>query len=594
MALTRRRLMQAGAAAGAGLLLPEWMAAPARALVPPGVTPFTEALPTLDDVGVLDMTSAATGATARLDMVNATHRFHSALGETATFAYQVPGTTQTYLGPVVLARQGTAFDLVVTNRLTGHPLAYALDDELVPDGTDDATAPRTSVHLHGGNTAPASDGSPLDVFVPGESWTYHYGNTQEAAGLWYHDHAVGITRLNVYAGLAGGYLVRNDDDPGDGTTLPPPPYEVPLILQDRMFRPDGTFDYPANMNPTTPRPWAPEFFGDVATVNGKAWPNLDVARGKYRFRVYNGSNARFYRSKLVVGSTALTFLQVGTDGGLLDAPVRLNELLLGPGERADIVVDFAGLAPGTRVVMTNSARIPFPNGPVAEVIGGVPLPRLMQFTVTSAPGAWTDPVPAHLRSTPITRLAAHVTSSTVRRTMTLVEVLDPAGAPLTALLNNRVFHSTDYQQAPIVSDTLELWELVNLTGDAHPIHLHFTQFQVLDRQRVDVAGYQQAVYGAGALVPGTGAYEPPSINPPVTPFLRGRPTPPPANERGWKDTVVAMPGQVTRILVPFGARAAGDAPLAIGSSFTGDYVWHCHILEHEDNDMMQHYRMVGA
>jgi FtsP/CotA-like multicopper oxidase with cupredoxin domain len=308
--------------------------------------------------------------------------------------------------------------------------------------------------------------------------------------------------------------------------------------------------------------------------------------------VYNGSNARFYRLKLVAGGNAMTFAQIGSDGGLLDAPVRINRLLLGPGERADIVVDFAPLAPGTRVVMTNNARTPFPNGPVAEVIGGVPLPRIMQFTVTSAPGAWTAPLPSQLRETPVTRLAAHVTSATVRRTMTLVEVLDAAGAPVTALLNNRMFHSTDYRSAPVAADALELWELVNLTGDAHPIHLHFTQFQVLDRQRFDVAGYQESVYGAAPLVPGSGAYDPPGINPPADPFLIGRPKPPPATERGWKDTVVAMPGEVTRILVPFGARAAGDEPLAIGSSFTGDYVWHCHILEHEDNDMMQHYRIV--
>jgi FtsP/CotA-like multicopper oxidase with cupredoxin domain len=160
------------------------------------------------------------------------------------------------------------------------------------------------------------------------------------------------------------------------------------------------------------------------------------------------------------------------------------------------------------------------------------------------------------------------------------------------LLNNRAFHSTDYQSAPIGRDTLEQWDLVNLTGDAHPIHLHFTQFQVLDLQRVDVEGYEQAVYGEEPLVPGSGPYDPPGINPPVTPFLVGQPKPPPNNERGWKDTVVAMPGQVTRILVPFGAGAAGGAPIAIGSSYTGDYVWHCHILEHEDNDMMQRYRIV--
>ena len=396
----------------------------------------------------------------------------------------------------------------------------------------------------------------------------------------------------MYAGLAGGYLVRNADDPGDGSVLPAPPFEVPLVIQDRMFRPDGTLDYPPNMNPTTPRPWAPEFFGDVATVNGKAWPNLDVRQGKYRFRVYNGSNARFYNLKFVVGGHGTTFFQIGTDGGLLDAPVRLNSLLLGPGERADVVVDFAGLAPGTRVTLTNNARSPFPAGPTAEAVGGVPLRQIMRFTVTAGGKPWTAPLPGRLRATPITRLADHVTAATVTRNMTLVEVLDEADAPLMALLNNRTFDSTDYQSVPVQSDALERWELINLTGDAHPIHLHFTQFQLLNRQRIDAEGYLVATYGDDDVVPGSGSYTAPQVNPSVTPYLVGQPRPAPANQRGWKDTVVAMPGEVTRILVPFGAGAAGGKPLAIGASHTGDYVWHCHILEHEDNDMMQHYRIV--
>lgn len=323
-------------------------------------------------------------------------------------------------------------------------------------------------------------------------------------------------------------------------------------------------------------------------MNGKAWPNLDVARGKYRFRVFNGSNARFYALKLVAGRNALTFSQIGTDGGLLDTPVRLNKLILGPGERADLVVDFAGLAPGTRVTLTNSARTPFPNGPRPSRRGGAPLPEIMRFTVTSATGH-TDPVPARLRAVPRTRLSGHPVAA--HRTMSLVEVLDQAGAPVTALLNNRWFDSEDYVTAPVARDTLEVWDLVNTTGDAHPIHLHFTQFQVAGRQRFDVAAYVEAAYGPDPLEPDTGTYSSDTVSTPVAPFLIGRPRRPPANEDGWKDTVVAMPGEMTRLLVPFGAGAAGGAPLAIGASYTGDYVWHCHILEHEDNDMMQRYRI---
>lgn len=323
MSITRRRLLGVGAASGLGMLLPARLAPSALGQVPSGVTAFTAELPTLADLGVVDMTA---GGAATLDLVNATHRFHSGMGAADTLAYRVPGGTQSYLGPVIVARRNVAFDLTVRNRIDSHPLAFAIDEALVPAGSDDASSPRTSTHLHGGNTAPGSDGGPMDVFTPGDSRTYHYGNTQEAAGLWYHDHAQGITRLNVYAGLAGGYLIRDADDPGDGSVLPPPPFEVPLLIQDRMFTPEGMLDYPANMNPTTPRPWAPEFFGDVATVNGKVWPNLDVVRGKYRFRVYNGSNARFYNLRFLVAGSATTFFQIGTDGGLLDAPVAMHKI----------------------------------------------------------------------------------------------------------------------------------------------------------------------------------------------------------------------------------------------------------------------------
>jgi FtsP/CotA-like multicopper oxidase with cupredoxin domain len=567
----------------------------ANAVVPAGVTPFTEQLPTLTSpgLGIIDATAGtiANPATATIEMVNAnTHKFHTNLAATQTFAYRTVSIggvpllgAQDYLGPVIVAKQGAPLNLTVVNSLGAHPLAAAIDDALVPAGSIDATNPRASTHLHGGNTDTDNDGGPMDTFAPGSQFTYNYLNTQEAAGLWYHDHAVGITRLNVYAGLAGGYLIRNADDPGDGSRLPAPPYEVPLIIQDRMFNPtDGTFLYPANANLSTPRAWAPEFFGDIATVNGKIWPNLNVDRGKYRFRVYNGSNARFYNLKLKSSlGTVLTFFQIGSDGGLLNAPVPLTKLLLGPGERADLVVDFAALPTGTTVRLTNDARVPFPGGPRAAKRGGMPLPEIMQFTVTGA-GGWTAPLPVPLRATPIAPLATLARPVAATRSMTLVEILDPFGAPLMALLNNRAFDTTARTQ--VTGGTLEQWDLINTTGDAHPIHLHFTQFQVLNRQKFDVAGYMAASGYPVPLAEDLGPYPPPT----VTPFLKGKATAAPANEQGWKDTVIAMPGEVTRIVVPFGANAAGSVT-AFQTSYTGEYVWHCHILEHEDNDMMQSY-----
>ncbi len=591
MEINRRSFIGASAAIGAGLLLPLGLTDTANAVVPAGVLPFTEQLPTLAELGMINATG---GTPATISMVNATHRFHSALAATPTFAYRAAGGTQDYLGPVVVARQGVPFSLTTVNNLGAHPLAAAIDPALVPgNNTNDATAPRVSVHLHGGNTAPGNDGDPTATFRPGTSSTYQYANSQEAAGLWYHDHALGITRLNVFAGLASGYLVRSaigGDDDGSGTKLPAPPYEVPLIIQDRMFNADGTFFYPPNVNPgTAGQPWAPEFFGDVGTVNGKIWPNLNVDRGKYRFRVYNGSNARFYNFKFQ-SSTGITlrFFQIGSDGGLLNAPDRMNNLLLGPGERADLVVDFAALAPGTKVTLTNNARAPFPTGPRSVRRGGMPLPNIMQFTVGTAAG-WTAPLPATLRATPIARYtAAQAVNAATPRTMTLVENLNALGSPVSVVLNNRNFEFAG-ATTTVGTNTLELWELVNTTVDAHPIHLHFTQFQILNRQPFDSAGYLAATYGAQPVAANTGPFPPPS----VTPFLKRKAVAPAANELGWKDTAVSTPGEVTRILVPFGAAipkvGGGVLQTAFQNSYTGDYVWHCHILEHEDNDMMQRY-----
>jgi FtsP/CotA-like multicopper oxidase with cupredoxin domain len=582
MEMSRRSLLEGCALVAAAALVPAG-AATARSL---GVLRRGEPLPDLDDLGVIDTTA---GGTARIAIVNAGHRFSLALPKTPTLAYRIPGGAQNYLGPVILARRGQDFTLQVENSLGRHPLAGAIDrglirdmieDGVLPPDTNDAVRTRTALHLHGGNTAPGMDGGPLDTFLPGDTFRYTYANDQEAAGLWYHDHALSITRLNVYAGLASGYLLRDENDPGDGSRLPAPPYEVPLILQDKMFNPDGTLGYPPN--PDLDRPWAPEFFGDVATVNGKTQPDLQVRRGMYRFRVYNGSNSRFYNLKLkTTDRDTLRFWQIGTDGGLLNAPVAMTKLLLGPGERADLLVDFAELPAGACVLLTNNARTPFPSGPRSVAGGGVPLPLLMTFSVTRRTGLPAR-LPKALRRRAIPRLETAKVAAT--RNLTLVEVQDADGIPQTALINNREFSSDEYLKAISRNGTVEQWNIINTTGDAHPIHLHYVQFQILNRQRFDVDDYTAAAYPT-PVVPGTGPYPPPSPER----FTLGRPHSPAANERGWKDTAVAMPGQITRLLVPFGTGAVAGRPFATGRSFTGTYAAHCHILEHEDNDMMQRY-----
>jgi spore coat protein A len=598
--------------------------APADAAKPtsPVLTRFTERLPVPP---VIDMRA---GGTVSLDEVNGLHRFAAGLPATPTLGYvpassaPVPADVDAYLGPTIEASRDHPITLTVHNRLTGEPLASYVDTSLEGVSALDRTAPRTAVHLHGAHDPSSSDGGPTATFRPGESATYTYPNDQDATGLWYHDHALGITRLNVLAGLAGGYLLRDGFDTGRGDNplgLPFGGYEIPLFVQDRSFNRDGTFAYPVGPFVGTSRPdyptvWAPEFFGDVATVNGKAWPRLDVDRAIYRFRVYNGSNARVYRFSLRAPNGApvgVGVWQIGTDGGLLDSPAPVDRLLLAPGERADLLVDFRGLNRGQRVVLTNDAPAPYPDGAAAPGRGGIPLRTIMQFRSTGHRAAAGEPsrVPSILR-TGETHAPLVMPTPTATRTVELNEVLDPAtGAPTEVLLNNLGFHQhvpgdgtliprTTSIETPVLN-TVEEWDIVNTTVDAHPIHLHLVQFRVLNRQPIDAAAYLLA-FNPDLPAPSASDKGPWPV-PSVDGFTSGAAVPPAPGERGWKDTVLAPPGQVTRIVVPFGGTAAGlvaaytgDPPDAAVQRFVGDYVWHCHILEHEDNDMMLPYRVVAT
>ena len=612
MRFNRRQILQ-GAAAGSVVSL-----VGARPTAVMGAPPLIKKW-----VDALAIPPVVTGSDIEMSMVRTTHKFHTGLPASPTLAYQlVPRTgtvvvdagtpsAQGYLGPTIVATTGQQLNLKMVNNITGHPLPIDMDIHGTEPG--DETSPRVSTHLHGGNTKPAHDGGPEDDFL--DFHQYVFDNTQDAAGIWYHDHAIGITRVNVYAGLAGGYLIRDETEPdgkpvtgidtgvGAGVWKSPFPtgkYEVPLIIQDKMFDPvSGAQVYDGGT-------WIPEFFGDTPVVNGTAFSFLSVDRGVYRFRAYNGSQARFYRSGLKVKATGavLPFFQIGSDGGLFDTPVPLTQLVLGPGERADLLVDFRGLPTGALVEMGNNAPTPFPNGPRNLHKGGAPLPQIIQFRVTNAQGFNpTTPIAGmNLRPvTPITRLESTPQFAGAKvRTHSLVEIMAPAG-PVMALLNNRMLHDPAYKGEVIAPQTLEVWEFVNTTVDSHPIHLHLVQFQVLNRQPVDTVAYLAATGYDVAPIDGMltenevgqGNYPAPA----ATPYLLGAVQPPPPNEMGWKDTVVAPPGMVTRIAVPFGSGAV-PSPIAARkvyapSTTENDYVWHCHILEHEEKDMMQYYRIEG-
>ncbi len=427
-------------------------------------------------------------------------------------------------GPTIEARSGEEILIEWPNQL---PAKHFLPiDRTIMGAEKGLPESRTVVHVHGGRVPPESDGWPEAWYPPGKSATYHYPNKQEAALLWYHDHAMGINRLNICAGMAGLYVIRDSFE--DALNLPQGEFEIPLVLMDRMIGTDGQIYYPVSQFPDAP--WIPEYSGNATLVNGKLLPYLDVQPRKYRFRILNAANSRFYFLSL---GNDRPFQQIGSDQGLLSAPAAVPRLAVAPGERADVVVDFAEHR-GEHIVLNNL------------------LAPLMQFRVASERVADPSALPSALRSVPRTAAADAIRT----RQLTLEEVDNVLGDPLVHLLDGKHWHDPVSEKP--VWGTTEIWELLNLTDDTHPIHLHLVRFQILDRRPIDIDAriYDKRVVYVGDAV---------------------RPDP---NEAGWKDTVSATPGASTRIIVKFEA-------------YTGRYVWHCHILEHEDNEMMRPYEVVA-
>jgi FtsP/CotA-like multicopper oxidase with cupredoxin domain len=519
-------------------------------------------------------------------------QLHSQLPPTTVYGYGTSQATASYPGATFVVRRGVPISVKWTNHLPSpHILEYAFDSTIPKAET--TTGIPIVTHVHGAEVEPQSDGGPMTWFTPGfaekgDDWTKEvltYANTQLPATIWYHDHAFGYTRHNVYAGLAGFYLVT---DPGNEPAgLPTAPYDMGLAIQDRMFTTDGQLWYP-NEGETSIHPvWIPEFFGDVMLVNGKVWPYLNVEPRKYRFRFLNGSQARFYSMALADRTTSApgpAFYQIGTDGGYLAEPVLLNDpndrhsprLVMAPGERADVVIDFSAYAPGTEFILKNTAKAPFPSGeaPNPQTVGQIMLLRVVEPTGTDA-----SVLPAQL--TTVTRLS----NPTKTRVMTLNELM-AEGGPIGALLNGMTFHDAPATEYPELGST-EMWEVVNMTGDTHPIHLHLVQFQILNRQKINLARYEHAFNDANPVLPAQTYTEVP-----VEPYLKGKPVPADANERGWKDTFRMNPGEVTRVLIRFAPQDETPSYVFDATAEPG-YVWHCHILEHEENDMMRPYHLVA-
>lgn len=428
-------------------------------------------------------------------------------------------------GPTFETHSGNAMLVQWINRLPNYHF-LPIDRTLHGAGSGNPDV-RAVVHLHGGKTPPDSDGYPEDWYPPGKSATYLYPNSQDAAVLWYHDHAMGINRLNIYAGLLGLFIVRDRFEAS--LNLPSGHYEIPLVIYDRMLDTHGQLLYPVSDDSRSP--WVADFFGNIMMVNGRILPYLEVEARRYRFRILNASNARLYHLLLANG---LPMTQIGSDQGLLAAPVEVKRLAIAPAERADIVIDFAGLHGENIVLKDDNVEV-------------------MQFRVARMKARESSTVPGTLR--PVPRL---IEASAVRtRTLTLDEYDDRSGKTILMLLNKTYWHQP-ITEKPVI-DTTEIWNLVNLTDEVHPIHLHLVRFQILDRRVFEPFEYQRT----GRL------------------HYLGPATPPDPNEMGWKDTVRTQPHAVTRIIVRF-------------EGYKGRYVWHCHNLEHEDKEMMRPYEVVGA
>ncbi|OQZ01650.1 MAG: bilirubin oxidase [Candidatus Brocadia sp. UTAMX2] len=468
------------------------------------------------------------------------------------------------------------------------------------------------VHLHGGINQQQFDGYPGAWYLPdaknipagfatkgsffdhfknlpsntlGSEWgggaaTYEYDNQQAATTLWFHDHTLGMTRLNVYAGPAGFYLLRGGNfdvnlgynPPGSGADVIT---EIPIAIQDRSFNKNGSLFYPARRKffdgfngpfipaSDVPPRWNPEAFFNTMVVNGKTWPVLNVEPRRYRIRFLNGCNSRFLILKLVKDPLAarpatadLSFVQIGAEGGFLPETVTQGQLLMSPAERADVIIDFTGKNNETFYLINEGPDEPFGGGaPNADFPAADPgtTGQVIKIVVgNSITGTDTGIIPTNLPKSPFLGEVSNTRQVSLNELTSSLSFGGPIAALQGTVNSHHPFHpigvplmwDEHITENPAKGD-VEIWEIYNFTEDAHPIHIHHVQFKVVGRKPI----------GGGTSV-------------------AGQNTPLPA-EMGRKDTVIAYPNEITRVKALY--------------SSAGLFVWHCHILEHEDNEMMRPY-----
>jgi spore coat protein A len=566
-----------------------------HAMTPP-LAPFVDALP-------LPSRLIASERDGRLTVrIRAgEHRFHRDLPVSRIWGFEgmVPG-------PTIEAESGRPVTVEWRNELEG---PFPVDADGVPvqclPGLSDGKPGReaagltghTVVHLHGALTPASSDGWAENLFAPGQTAVFHYPMNQRAALLWYHDHVMGITKLDVYAGLAGLWTVRDDRE--RELELPEgPPFELPLLIQDRNFDLDEQGRLTGRLLHKTD-PDVMEAFPPFTVVNGKVWPVLEVRPATYRFRVLNGSNARTYRLVLL-GDRAPELeriRQIGTDHGLLRAPVAVpaDGLVLASAERADLLVDFSDLEPGTELTLLNTARAPFDGSSfpaadaehAADLDGLLPYPQVMRLRVSAGDVArrpiprtlatdYESPTPEVLAKAPrraIALIEREIDGETNMLTMRELESVDAeyTGPPVTVVDDEETTryrvvaaHFEDTTTFFPMLGEYEVWQLINLTGDTHPIHLHLDPFQILARRPIRYEIPEGGIGERDLAATVTLARDPDDeLDHAID-----------DNERGLKDTIRVNPNEIVEIAVRF-------------NTYSGRYMYHCHILEHEDRDMMR-------
>ncbi|CAI7861145.1 unnamed protein product, partial [Closterium sp. NIES-53] len=541
----------------------------------------------VDDLAASPLTflHASAGETIKLGVYDIYQKFHRDLPDTKVYAYGVSRDSARYPGPVLVTTRGTTTKVEFSNYIKDKEHMFTIDPTLTAPKLNNGGVP-ISVHRHGGETPSRSDGHPMAWYTAFgeqgpefESQEFTYPNMQRATMLWYHDHTIGMAALNLLAGMAGLYIIR--DPQGEERRLkrwlPRGERQLHLVIADRTFFPNGSMNYPnRGLVPNVHPNWIPGYIGNANVVNGKVWPFLTVRRAMHRIRMVNAANARVYNLTFQcagrgdnnfnppLAGPVLPFYLLGSDGGYLARPLRRSSLLVLPATRHDLLLDFNAAPRRCRdVIIVNSASIPFPRGQPADWFTGV----VMRFIINQEPPVKPPPLPETLSHIPPVDLSQAVK----QRFLAVVFVIDKELHEPSAMLLDGKPYMDPATEKPKVG-TSELWHIVNPSFEAHPIHLHLIQHRPISRRPID----------SGGLINGSCSLDPASSKPSC---FTGPAQAVPQHERGWKDTTVAFPDSLLTIFVPF--KSQNGKPFPFDATEGPGYVWHCHAVEHVDNDMMR-------